>query len=142
MPSARKTSPEFRSFKLPWMFAFLLVISPFAYAQNPNSAGAQFVQAISAMCPKYVLGMVARPEIATVLRSKPVDVLAVCSCTEKSLTSDSRLQTYINVDEATFKVRIKSEQFKSYMITRLVASSLACLAPALEDSLAAAQLGL
>ncbi|MGE5386581.1 MAG: hypothetical protein ACM3SV_11935 [Betaproteobacteria bacterium] len=48
----------------------------------------------------------------------------------------------MNVDDVTFKSRIASEQFKSYMITRLVASSLTCLAPALEDSLAAAPLGL
>ena len=124
---------------LSWLLSALLVTSPIAHAQDLSS-GARVTQLLGVMCPRHVLGMLSRPELATVLRSKPVDVLSVCSCTEKAIASDSRLQAYLNIDEVTLKTRFASEQFKSYIVTRLIISSLACLMPALEDSLAASPL--
>jgi hypothetical protein len=93
------------------------------------------------MCPKMILEMLKPPVMAPIFHAKPVDVLDVCSCTEKAFGADSRLQTYLNVDEKTLQARTTSEQFKAYITVRLLHSSLTCLTPALDASLSATSPG-
>jgi len=121
--------------------AALFAISASLEAQTTNSgnqsSGVSVAQLVAAQCPKFTSQVVDRPELKPILSQRPVDISAVCTCTQRSFLADARLQKALNVDEQALVERMKEERMKAYLTTRLMASVLGCLTPELERALAA-----
>jgi len=121
--------------------AALLSISASLEAQTPGAgspaSSVSVADLVSAQCPKFTSQIVDRPELKSILSQRPVDIGAVCTCTQRSFLADARLQKALNVDDQALIDRMRDERMKAYLTTRLMASVLACLAPELERSLAA-----
>jgi|ERR1019366_8366361 hypothetical protein len=121
--------------------AALFAINASAEAQTPNggnqSSGVSVAELVAAQCPKFTSQLVDRPELKSILSQRPVDVAAVCTCTQRSFLADARLQKALNVDEQALVERMQGERMRAYLTMRLMASVLACLTPELERSLAA-----
>jgi len=123
------------------IFAALFSISASLEAQTTDgvnqSSGVSVAQLVAAQCPKFTSQVVDRPELKPILSQRPVDISAVCTCTQRSLLADARLQKALNVDDQALVERMKEERMKAYLTTRLMASVLGCLTPELERALAA-----
>ncbi len=123
------------------IFAALFSISASLEAQTTDggnqSSGVSVAQLVAAQCPKFTSQVVDRPELKPILSQRPVDISAVCTCTQRSFLADARLQKALNVDEQALVERMKEERMKAYLTTRLMASVLGCLTPELERALAA-----
>lgn len=102
------------------------------------SAGVSVTELVASQCPMFSSKLVDRPELKPVLSQRPVDIAAVCTCTQRSFVADARLQAALNVDDQTLVIRMKEERMRGYLTMRLMASVLSCLTPELERSLAAA----
>ena len=121
--------------------AALLAVGASVDAQTPG-AGNQSIpvslpQLVAAQCPKFTSQLVDRPEFKSILSQRPVDIGAVCTCTQRSFVADARLQKSLNVDDQALVERMQDERMRSYLTVRLMASVLACLTPELERALAA-----
>jgi len=123
------------------IFAALFSISASLEAQTTDganqSSGVSVAQLVAAQCPKFTSQVVDRPELKPILSQRPVDISAVCTCTQRSFLADARLQKALNVDDQALVERMKEERMKAYLTTRLMASVLGCLTPELERALAA-----
>src|ERR1700675_1343959 len=121
--------------------AALFVISASVEAQTPSggnqSSGASVADLVAAQCPKFTSQIVDRAELKSILSQRPVDVSAVCTCTQRSFVADARLQKALNVDDQVLIERMQAEHMKAYLTVRLMASTLSCLTPELERALAA-----
>jgi hypothetical protein len=121
--------------------AALFAISASVEAQTPNggnqSSGVSVAQLVAAQCPKFTSQIVDRPELKSILSQRPVDIVVVCTCTQRSFLADARLQKALNVDDQALVERMQEERMRAYLTTRLMASVLGCLTPELERSLAA-----
>jgi hypothetical protein len=119
----------------------LLAASASAVAQVPSSGNpsgnVSVAQMVSSQCPKFSAQLTDRPELKSILSQRPVDISAVCTCTQRSFLADARLQLALNVDDQVLVERMQGEHMRSYLTMRLMASVLACLTPELERSLAA-----
>jgi hypothetical protein len=124
--------------------ASIFVFSASALGQAPartiQTPSGRVAELVSAQCPRAASQLVDRPELKSILSQRPVDVAAVCTCTQRSFLADARLQAALNVDEQALPERMQNDQMRSYLTMRLMASVLACLTPELERSLAAASL--
>ena len=100
-------------------------------------ASASIPQLVSAQCPKFSSQLVDRPELKPILGQRPVDIPAVCSCTQRSFLADTRLQRAIDVKDEVLVERMKDERMRAYLTIRLMASVLECLTPELERALTA-----
>jgi hypothetical protein len=122
--------------------AALFAISVSAEAQTPNggnqSSGVSVAQLVAAQCPKFTSQIVDRPELKSILSQRPVDIVVVCTCTQRSFLADARLQKALNVDDQDLVERMQDERMRAYLTMRLMASVLGCLTPELERALAAA----
>jgi hypothetical protein len=126
----------------------LFAISASVAAQGPTPApapapalqpsSASIPQLVAAQCPKFSAQLVDRPELKPILSQRPVDIPAVCACTQRSFLADARLQKAINVDDQALAERMQDERMRSYLTIRLMASVLECLTPELERAMAAA----
>ena len=124
------------------IFAALLAISASVEAQTPGggnqSSGVSVAELVAAQCPKFTSQLVDRPEFKPILSQRPVDISAVCTCTQRSFLADARLQKALNVDDQALIERMQGERMKAYLTVRLMASVLSCLTPPeLERALAA-----
>ncbi len=122
--------------------AALLCLSASVAAQTGGGAqpsGVTVTELVASQCPVFSSRVVDRPELKSILSQRPVDIAAVCTCTQRSFVADARLQAALNVDEQTLIIRMKEERMKAYLTMRLMASVLACLTPELERSLAVAK---
>ena len=121
--------------------AALFALSAAVAAQGPAgghpSDGVSIPQLVAAQCPKFTSQLVDRPELKPVLSQRPVDVSAVCNCTQRSFVADARLKKALDVDDQALAERLKDERMRSYLTMRLMASVLGCLTPELERALAA-----
>lgn len=121
--------------------AALFALSAAVAAQGPAggnpSDGVSIPQLVAAQCPKFTSQLVDRPELKPVLSQRPVDVSAVCTCTQRSFVADARLKKALDVDDQALAERLKDERMRSYLTMRLMASVLGCLTPELERALAA-----
>ena len=122
--------------------AALVAISTSAPAQTPGGAnqskGVSVPDLVAAQCPKFTSQIVDRAELKSILSQRPVDISAVCTCTQRSFVADARLQKALNVDDQVLIERMQDERMRAYLTVRLMASVLACLTPELERALAAA----
>ena len=122
--------------------AALVAISAVAAAQTPAGGnppgGVSVPDLVAAQCPKFTSQIVDRAELKTVLSQRPIDIPAVCACTQRSFVADARLQKALNVDDQVLIERMQDERMRGYLTVRLMASVLACLTPELERALAAA----
>ena len=119
--------------------AALFTTSASLQAQT-SDAGNQSISVarlVAAQCPKFTSQLVDRPELKLILSQRPVDVSAVCTCTQRSYLADARLQKALDVDDQTLVERMKEERMRAYLTMRLMASVLGCLTPELERALAA-----
>jgi len=119
--------------------AALFTTSASLQAQT-SDAGNQSIsvaRVVAAQCPKFTSQLVDRPELKLILSQRPVDVSAVCTCTQRSYLADARLQKALDVDDQTLVERMKEERMRAYLTMRLMASVLGCLTPELERALAA-----
>lgn len=116
-------------------------VSASAEAQSTGAVtvtgAARVAQLVANSCPKFSSRIVDRPELKPLLGPHPVDITAVCACSQKSFGGDRRLQSALNVDEQTLSDRMNDDPMRTYLTMRLMASVLACLSPELEKSLAA-----
>ena len=123
------------------LLAALLAASASAIAQTPGSGSpsgnVSVAQIVAAQCPKFSSQIIDRPELKSILSQRPVDIDAVCACTQRSFLADARLQLALNVDDQALIDRMQGERMRAYLTMRLMASVLACLTPELERSLAA-----
>lgn len=123
-------------------FAALVAGGASASAQTPGGgnqpSAVTLPQLVAAQCPKFTSQLVDRPEFKSILSRRPVDIAAVCTCTQRSFVADARLQKSLNVDDQALVERMQDERMRSYLTVRLMASVLACLTPELERALAAA----
>jgi hypothetical protein len=121
--------------------AALLAISTSVEAQfvgtAPPQSGPSVPQLVAAQCPKFTSQLVDRPELKPILSQRPVDVAAVCTCTQRSFVADTRLQKALDVDDQALIERMKDDRMRSYLTMRLMASVLECLTPELERALGA-----
>ena len=121
--------------------AALFALNAAVSAQGPAGAnpsdGVSIPQLVAAQCPKFTSQLVDRPELKPVLSQRPVDVGAVCTCTQRSFVADARLKKALDVDDQALAERLKDERMRSYLTMRLMASVLGCLTPELERALAA-----
>jgi hypothetical protein len=113
--------------------ACLLMPTP----SSAQDASQQINQMVGAMCPQFTKQLAIRPELVPMNRARPVNLEAVCSCTEKTFSSDSRLQSELNLGGESLRERMKSEHLRSYFTMRLIHSVLICLAPEFEATLSA-----
>jgi hypothetical protein len=127
--------------------AALLVISAPVLAQAPTAPApaaaapapsASVPQLVAAQCPKFSAQLVDRPELKPILSQRPVDIPAVCTCTQRSFLADAKLQKVLNVDDQTLIETMKDERMRSYLTLRLMASVMECLTPELERAMTAA----
>jgi hypothetical protein len=119
--------------------AALFAIGGSAAAQAPNgdNQSISVAQLVAAQCPKFTSELVDRPELKLILSQRPVDISAVCTCTQRSFLTDARLQKALDVDGETLVERMKEERMRAYLTMRLMSSVLGCLTPELERALAA-----
>jgi len=119
--------------------AALFAISESTQAQAPNGGNQSISVArlVAAQCPKFTSQLVDRPELKLILSQRPVDISAVCQCTQRSFLADARLQKALDVDDQALVERMKEERMRAYLTMRLMASVLGCLTPELERALAA-----
>ena len=121
--------------------AALFAISASVEAQNSRggnqSSGVSVAELVAAQCPKFTSQLADRPELKLILSQRPVDISAVCTCTQRSFLADTRLQKALNVDGQALIERMQDERMKAYLTMRLMASVLSCLTPELERALAA-----
>jgi len=121
--------------------AALFAISASVEAQSPGGGSQSSVvsvaELVAASCPKFTSQLVDRPEFKPILSQRPVDVSAVCTCTQRSFVADARLQKALNIDDQALIERMQAEHMKAYLTVRLMASTLSCLTPELERALAA-----
>jgi uncharacterized protein VirK/YbjX len=121
--------------------AALFAISASVEAQTPGGGnqanGVSVADLVAAQCPKFTSQIVDRPELKSILSQRPVDIGAVCTCTQRSFLADARLQKALNVDDQALTERMKDERMRAYLTTRLMTSVLGCLTPELERALAA-----
>jgi hypothetical protein len=96
-----------------------------------------FSQVLMTSCPKMIEQLVGRPEFASALSPKPIDVSSVCNCTNAAFNSDSRLQAVFSLPSAQLQEKMAASHVRSYLLARLTHSVLSCLAPELEASLLA-----
>lgn len=105
----------------------------------PSRIGAVFAQSIRSACPRLAAQVLNSPEMADLLRERPIsNVSTVCECADAALKNDSRLQNYLNVDDALSAERVKSKPFLAYVTARLTHAMFSCflteLGAALEAS--------
>jgi hypothetical protein len=135
------THPGIMTTRTSIIVAALLAIGASAEAQNPSggnpSSRVSAADLVAASCPKFTSQLVDRPEFKAILSQRPVDVSAVCTCTQRSFVADARLQKALNVDDQVLIERMQAEHMKAYLTVRLMASTLSCLTPELERALAA-----
>ena len=119
--------------------AALFATSESIQAQAPNGGNQSIsvAQLVASQCPKFTSQLVDRPELKLILSQRPVDISAVCQCTQRSFLADARLQKALDVDDQTLVERMKEERMRAYLTMRLMASVLGCLTPELERALAA-----
>jgi hypothetical protein len=117
--------------------AALFATSASLQAQTAGNQSISIAQLVAAQCPKFTSQLVDRPELKLILSQRPVDVSAVCTCTQRSYLADARLQKALDVDDQTLVERMKEERMRAYLTMRLMASVLGCLTPELERALAA-----
>ena len=121
--------------------AALFAISASVEAQTSSggnqSSGVSVADLVAAQCPKFTSQIVDRPELKSVLSQRPVDIGAVCTCTQRSFLADARLQRALNVEGQALVERMQEERMRAYLTMRLMASVLGCLTPELERALAA-----
>jgi hypothetical protein len=124
-------------------FIFIVcgVLPLIATAQSASKITINGAAAISQMvldrCPQTVSSLFDKPEFRPVLSAHPINVSAVCSCTQANFMSDTRLQTrFDNVTAEGFAERMKSEHFKAYFTMRLMHSLLKCSVPEVAEALA------
>ena len=121
--------------------AALVAISASVGAQTPGGnnppSSVSVSDLVAAQCPKFTSQIVDRAELKTILSQRPVDIGAVCTCTQRSFVADARLQKALNVDDQVLVERMKDERMRGYLTVRLMTSVLACLTPELERALAA-----
>ena len=121
--------------------AVLFAASASAEAQTTGAVNitgaARVAQLVATTCPSFSSRLVDRPELKPLLGPHPVDISAVCACSQKAFVGDRRLQAALNVDEQTLADRMNDDPMRTYLTVRLMASVLACLSPELEKSLAA-----
>jgi hypothetical protein len=135
------THPAIMTTRTSSIVAALFAISASLEAQTPGggsqSSGVSVAELVAAQCPKFTSQLVDRPEFKPILSQRPVDVSAVCTCTQRSFVADARLQKALNVDDQALIERMQAEHMKAYLTVRLMASTLSCLTPELERALAA-----
>jgi hypothetical protein len=119
------------------IFAFGASVDAQTPGGGSQSSAVSIPQLVAAQCPKFTSQLVDRPEFKSILSQRPVDIGAVCTCTQRSFVADARLQKSLNVDDQALVERMQDERMRSYLTVRLMASVLACLTPELERALAA-----
>jgi hypothetical protein len=95
----------------------------------------QMTQLLAAMCPQFTSQIIGRPELAAVLKDRPINTAAVCTCTDASFKADKRLQKQFDLEPAVLAERMKSEHLRAYFILRLSHSVLSCLLPEMAETL-------
>ena len=135
------THPAIMTTRTSIIVAALFAASASVEAQTPGggnqSSRLSAAELVAASCPKFTAQLVDRPEFKAILSQRPVDVSAVCTCTQRSFVADARLQKALNVDDQVLIERMQADHMKAYLTVRLMASTLSCLTPELERALAA-----
>ena len=113
----------------------MLIVLPLVATAQPKS-GEENVQLFAkGACPSYVEKLNREPILADTLRRRQVSSEAMCACISAKFTSDKKLVSALNVDDAQLSKLFQSKKFEAYMMTRLMHSGLVCLAPELEAAL-------
>ncbi|HTR01367.1 MAG TPA: hypothetical protein VMH83_15320 [Candidatus Acidoferrum sp.] len=95
------------------------------------------IQMMSATCPVLVGQLTGRPEMATILKARPVDVASVCTCASLAMNADAKLKARFVGDSPA---ALSDERVKAYLMVRLFSSVFSCLTPELDASLKATPL--
>lgn len=116
----------------------LLSSSRMAQAAD-ESANPDFIGLISQMwvvkCPELVSGLVMRGDVQPALQSRPIDVAAVCSCSNEGLLADDKLRAQFIGDPETVKMRMQEGLLKPYFTLRMIQSAFVCLGQDIDKSL-------
>ena len=124
-------------------FAFAItfaLLSPMTMAQAADeSANPDFIGLISQMwvqkCPELVTGLVMRGDVQPALQSRPIDVAAVCSCSNAGLLADDKLRAQFVGDPEMVKMRMQEGLLKPYFTLRMIQSAFVCLGDDIDKSL-------
>lgn len=122
---------------------FLLTLTQFPALANAQSTSEQssqdFMGLISAMwsqkCPELVTRLVTRKDVELALQSRPIDVAAVCDCSNEGLLADDKLRRQFIGDSETVKMRMQDGLLKPYFTLRMIQSAFVCLSDDIEKSL-------
>ncbi len=112
-----------------------LAVAPFG--SSAQDAAKQVNEMVGTMCPQFTRQLAVRPEIELVLRARPLNLEAVCSCTQETFSADIRLKDHFKEGDLPLREKMKSEQLRAYFTLRLMHSVLVCLAPEFEATLTA-----
>lgn len=100
----------------------------------------QLLQALRPICERFVGQIATQNDIQLALTARPIDTPAVCQCAASRISADPRLERLWPRSARDVQEPRESDEIKSYITARMIASNLECLARDLETSLQSAEL--
>ena len=122
-----------------FILCLLLTASVFSARAQSASGSDRIRKFVQGACPSYAAKLNSDPILADALKSREISSEALCRCIDEKFSEDKKLEVALDVDEATLMQLVKSKQFESYTMLRLMHSGMTCLAPQLESALDAAK---
>jgi len=124
------------------------VIAPQSAAQEAQSQDASrkpitaemVKNSFSAMCAPMVSGVLNGQEISLPLMDIESISETACACTAKRAFSDTRIAEILRLPEQELESRVKSQNFRNYLLGRLVASLYGCLGENINEQVNSADL--
>lgn len=124
-----------------YRFLHFVLIMGLPIASMANPALDALSPALKNSCTSNASKLISRPEFASLLEAKPIDIKVVCECTDELLKKDSKLSTYLDTDVNTLKRRMQDDQvLVGYIVLRVLDSMLKCLQPGIAGVLESATL--
>lgn len=125
---------------LKWLvlcLALSIAAFPVCAAFPNTNAARQYVTHVELACAAFVDMWTKRPEMTALQAARKLDPQAVCGCAKERLASDSRLGAQLELPDEAFSQRVQRDPLRSYMLNRILQSTLACFSAEMDTSLEA-----
>jgi hypothetical protein len=115
--------------------------NPYACAAFPDTnAAKQYATHVEQSCAAFVDSWTKRPEMAALQAARKLEHQVICGCAKERLSSDLRLRAQLQLSDEEFGQRIQRDPLRSYMLNRILQSTLACFSAEMNTSLEAMDL--
>lgn len=118
-------------------FALVSATSSVCAAFPDTNAAKQYVAHIEQSCTAFVGSWIGRPEMAALQAARKLESQVICGCAKERLSADLRLKAQLELQDEEFRQRIRSDPLRSYMLNRILESTLACFSAEMNTSLEA-----